>query len=98
MRYLKESGTPLLSIPLPEIGSRHAYFLRRDVACQVHIPSRKTLRQAAERRIVADRRKRWARFRLAKEAALGNQCGESQGFHDAQATQRIPNLPRPPGS
>jgi hypothetical protein len=71
MRYLKESGTPLLSIPLPEKGSRHAHFLRKDIAAQIQIPSRRLLREHAQCRAVADRKKRWVRYRLAKEAATG---------------------------
>jgi len=70
-RYLSELGTPLLSVPLPEKGTRHASFLRRDVVSHIRIPTPKALREAAEIRIVAERKKRWAEFRLAKEAALG---------------------------
>jgi len=69
-RYLREGGTPLLSVPLPEKGTRHASFLRRDVASHIQIPSPKALKEAADVRIVAERKKRWAQFRLAKEAAL----------------------------
>jgi len=71
VRYLKESGTPLLSIPLPDKRTRHTFFLRRDVAAQVKIPSRKMLRQHAQNHIVADRKQRWAEYRQAKETALG---------------------------
>jgi len=70
-RYLSKLGTPLLSVPLPEKGTRHASFLRRDLACQIQIPSSKGLKEAAERRIAAERKNRWLQFRLAKEAALG---------------------------
>ena len=70
-RYLSERGAPLLSVPLPEKGTRHAWFLRRDVVCHIQIPTPKALKEAAEIRIVAERKKRWVQFRLAKEAALG---------------------------
>ena len=55
-RYLKESGTPLLAIPLADFGWGHAFFLRKDVAAQIQMPSRRMLREAAERRIVAARK------------------------------------------
>jgi hypothetical protein len=71
IRYLSERGTPILSVPLPEKGTRHASFLRRGVASHIQIPSPKALKEAADVRIVAERKKRWAQFRLAKEAALG---------------------------
>ncbi|HLJ13904.1 MAG TPA: hypothetical protein VKV15_05360 [Bryobacteraceae bacterium] len=74
-RYLRAYGTPLLSIRLPEKGTRHASFLSREIACQIQIPSPKALREAAERRILADRKKRWMRLRLAKEAALRKPLG-----------------------
>jgi len=70
-RYLKESGTPLLGIPLPDPGKYYAFFLRKDVAAQIQMPSRRMLREAAERRIVAARKKNWADYRQAKETALG---------------------------
>lgn len=38
-RYLRESGTPLLAIPLPETGKGQALFLRKDVAAQIRFPS-----------------------------------------------------------
>jgi hypothetical protein len=71
VRYMRERGTPLLSVRLPEKGTRHASFLRRDVACQIQVPTPNALSEAAERRILTDRKKRWVRFRLAKEAILG---------------------------
>jgi hypothetical protein len=57
-RYLKESGTPLLGIPLPDPGKYYAYFLRKEVAAQIQMPSRRMLREAALRRIVAARKKK----------------------------------------
>ena len=45
-RHLKESGTPLLAIPLPEAGKYYAFFLHKDVAAQIQIPSRRMLREA----------------------------------------------------
>ena len=70
-RYLRESGTPLLAIRIPDAGKGHAFFLRKDVAAQIQLPSRGMLREAAQRRIVAGRKKQWAEYRQAKEAALG---------------------------
>jgi hypothetical protein len=70
-RYLRESGTPLLAIPLPDAGAGHAYFLSKDIAAQVQLPSREMLREAALCRIVAARKKQWAEYRQAREAALG---------------------------
>ncbi|SPF43836.1 hypothetical protein SBA4_3110015 [Candidatus Sulfopaludibacter sp. SbA4] len=57
-RYLKESGTPMLGILLPDPGNYYAFFLHKDVAAQIQVPSRRMLREAAERRIVAARKKR----------------------------------------
>jgi len=56
-RYLKESEIPLLAIPLPDAERGHASFLRKDVAAQIQLPSPWMLREQAQRRIVA-RRKR----------------------------------------
>ncbi len=70
-RHLKESGTPMLAIPIPDTGKGHALFLRKDVAAQLQLPSRRMLREQARRRIVAARKKRWAEYRQAKETALG---------------------------
>ena len=69
-RYQKESGTQLLGVPLPDPGNYYAYFLRKDVAAQIQIPSRRMLREAARRRIVAARKQRWAMYRQAKEFAF----------------------------
>ena len=70
-RHLNESGTPLLTIPNPDPGRGHVYFIRKDVAAQIQIPSRRMLREQARRRIKAARMQRWADYRQAKEAALG---------------------------
>jgi hypothetical protein len=70
-RYLHESGTPLLAIPIPDAGKGYAFFLRKDVAAHIRLPSRGMLREAGQRRIVAARKKRWAEYRQAREAALG---------------------------
>jgi len=70
-RHLKESGTALLAIPIPDVGKYYAFFLHKDVAAQIQVPSRRMLREAAERRIVAARKKNWADYRQAKETALG---------------------------
>jgi hypothetical protein len=70
-RYLNESGTPLLAIPIPDAGKGHAFFLRKDIAAQIQIPSHRMLMEHAQNRIVADRKKRWAEYRRARETALG---------------------------
>jgi hypothetical protein len=44
-RYLRESGTPLLAIPIPDAGRGPAFFLDKDIAAQVEFPSRETLRE-----------------------------------------------------
>jgi hypothetical protein len=82
-RYLKESGTPLLAIPIPDVGKEQAFFLRKEVAAQIQIASRRMLREAALRRIVASRRKKWVEYRQSKETAWVDPCdgnaGESSG-------------------
>jgi len=70
-RYLRESGTPLIAIPIPDAGKGQASFLQKDVAARIQLPSREKLREAAQRRIVAARKKQWAEYRQAREAALG---------------------------
>ncbi len=69
--YLKESGTPLLAIPIPDAGKGHACFLRKDLAAQMQLPSREMLREHARRRNETARKKEWAEYRLARETALG---------------------------
>ncbi|HYM74853.1 MAG TPA: hypothetical protein VE377_02655 [Candidatus Dormibacteraeota bacterium] len=70
-RYLKESGTPLLAIPIPDAGKGHAFFLGKDVAASIQLPSRWMLREEAKRRIKVARKTEWAEYRLAKEIAVG---------------------------
>jgi hypothetical protein len=70
-RYLRESGTPLLAIPIPDAGKGHASFLQNGVAARIQLPSREMLREAAQRRIVAARKKHWVEYRQASEAVLG---------------------------
>jgi hypothetical protein len=70
-RHLKESGTPLLEISLPAAGREHSFFLCKDVAAQIQLPSREMLREEARRRHTADRKKRWAEYRLARETSSG---------------------------
>lgn len=70
-RYLRESGTPLLAIPFPDSERGQTFFIQNDVATQIQLPSREMLREAALRRIMARRKKQWAEYRQAKEAALG---------------------------
>ena len=45
-------------------------FLRKEVAAQIQMPSRRMLREAALRRIVAARKKQWVAYRQAREIAL----------------------------
>jgi hypothetical protein len=71
VRYIRESGTPLLAIPIPDAGKGHASFLQKDVAARIQLPSREMLREAAQRRIMAARTNQWAEYRQAREAALG---------------------------
>jgi len=70
-RYLKESGTPLLGVLLPDPGNYYAFFLRKDVAAQIQLPSRRMLREEAERRIKDARKKKWTEYRLARETSSG---------------------------
>jgi len=70
-RYLKESGTQLLEVPIPDAGKEHAFFLRKEVAAQLQMPSRRMLRDASLRRLVTVRKKKWVEYRQAKETALG---------------------------
>lgn len=67
--YQKDSGTPLLAIPIPDAGKGHAYFLRKGIAAQIQLPGRKVLKEQSHRRIEANRKKKWAEYRLAREAA-----------------------------
>jgi hypothetical protein len=69
--YLKESSTPLLAIPIPDAGKGHAFFLRKEVAAQIQLPSRRMLREQAQRRIEAAQKKKWEEYRVARETALG---------------------------
>ena len=69
--YLRELGTPLLAIPLPDARRGHAFFLCADVAARTELPSRRMLRKQAQVRIKAYRKTDWAKRRLAKEKALG---------------------------
>jgi hypothetical protein len=70
-RHLSESGTPLLAIPIPDAEKGHAFFLQKDIAARIQLPSRAMLREAAQSRIVAARKKQWEEYRQAREAALG---------------------------
>ena len=70
-RHLKESDTPLLAIPNPDAGRGHAYFLRKKVAAEIRLPTRRMLREESQRRIKAARQKKWAEYRLTKETASG---------------------------
>jgi hypothetical protein len=38
-RHLRESGTPLLVVPLCDRGRGYAFFLRKHVAAQIQIPT-----------------------------------------------------------
>lgn len=75
--YLKESGTPLLAVPLLDGG--HAFFLRREIAAQTQLPSRRMLRKRAQLRLKDYRKNDWAKHRLAKEKALGRPLRRVRG-------------------
>jgi hypothetical protein len=70
-RHLKESGTPLLAIPNPDPRRGHAYFLRKDIAAQIRLPTRRMLREESQCRLKAARKQKWAEYRLTKERASG---------------------------
>jgi hypothetical protein len=70
-RYLRESGTPLLVVPLSDKRKEHAFFLHKDVVAQIQIPSRRMLKDHAQRRAEAVRKQRWAEYRQARETASG---------------------------
>ena len=59
-RHLQSSGTPLLAVSDPDHGRGYALFLRKDAAAQLQVPTRKMMRESAQRRIEAARKKRWA--------------------------------------
>jgi hypothetical protein len=86
VRYIRESGTPLLAIPIPDAGKGDASFLRKDVADQIQFPSRGMLREAAHRRIVAAKKNQWADYRQAREAALG------KPMRRVRANYRVPGM------
>ena len=60
-----------LTIPIPDGGRGHAFFLLKDVASHIQLPSRRMLREESRRRLKAARKKKWAEYRQAKETALG---------------------------
>lgn len=68
-RHLKESGTPLLAVSDPDHGRGHAFLLRKDVAARLQLPTREMLREAAQRRIEAARKRKWAEYKLTRETA-----------------------------
>jgi hypothetical protein len=46
-RYLRQSGTALLAIPLSDAG--HAFFLHWDVTAQIQLPGSSMLKEQAQR-------------------------------------------------
>ena len=74
--YLKELGTPLLAIPIPDSGKGHAFFLHKDVAAQIQLPSRRMLREQAQRRIEAAHKKKWEEYRAGREPPWVSPCDE----------------------
>ena len=82
-RYLKESGTQLLGVPLPDPGNYYAFFLRKDVAAQIQLPSRRMLREEAERRIKDARKENGQSTDWRERPPRVNPCdgnaGESSG-------------------
>jgi hypothetical protein len=71
----------LLAIPNPDAGRGHAYFLPKEAAAQIRLPTRRMLREESQRRIIAARKKKWAEYRLAKEAALGKPIRRVRANH-----------------
>ena len=67
--YMRNSVAALLAIPLSDNGKGRAFFLPKDVAAQIEIPSPKILREAAQERVVVARKQRWADYRRAKETS-----------------------------
>jgi hypothetical protein len=57
--------------PFIDKRKENAFFLHKDVAAQIQIPSRRMLREHAQRRTEAVRKQRWAKDREARETALG---------------------------
>ena len=70
-RHLNESGASLLVVPNPDAGREHAYFLPKEVAAQIRLPTRRMLLEESQRRQQADRKRRWAEYRLTRERELG---------------------------
>jgi hypothetical protein len=79
-RYLRESGIPLLAIPMPVCRGGYAFFLSKDVAAQMQLPSREFLNQHAQRRSQVERKRRWAEYRLAKGPLPVDPCADNS--HD----------------
>jgi hypothetical protein len=69
-RYLKESGR-LCSKSYCRTGEGSRIFLPNDVGAQMKIPSRRMLREHAQRRIVTAWKQHWAEYRQAREIASG---------------------------
>jgi hypothetical protein len=69
-RYLRESGTPLLAIPIPDAGKGLASFLQKSVAASIKLPSREMLREAAQHRIVAEK-ETLGRLQASQRSRLG---------------------------
>jgi hypothetical protein len=90
-RHLNESGTPLLAIPNPDAERGHAYFLRKDVAAQIRLPTRRKLREESQRRMKAARKKKWAEYRLAREIASGKPMRSAR----AEPSLGVPRAKRP---
>jgi hypothetical protein len=64
--YLRESGAPLLAVALPDAGRGHAFFLPKNVAAEIELPTRRMLKEQAQRRIKAARKQRWVAYKLTR--------------------------------
>jgi hypothetical protein len=99
VRHLKESGTPLLAIPNPDEGRGHAYFLLKDVAAELRLPTRRMLREESQCRMKADRKKKWAEYRLGQKSATGKpmrrvRANPPLGLHNSAVNRVSPTSAR----
>jgi hypothetical protein len=97
---VKESGIPHLAIPKPAATRGHAFFPSQDVAAQMRLPNREFLSEYAQLRSKAERMKRWAEHRLAKETASGKADAptiplieQGQGFVGREALRFVNATP-----
>lgn len=66
-------------VPLSDKRKEHAFFLHKDVAAQIQIPSRRMLREHAQRRTEAVGKQRWAKYQASEGNGLGQTHSTSPG-------------------